>query len=151
MVPDQMCCHSNLNVFRKSLRLYKGLLQVKAWKQADGIYLCLSQFLALQIVLTSVGVSCPSHWTFEPNNQFLWTLSMTLYPIIREHECLSLSNRVSEACSIIREDSKIKITDHVNHVTILWMCEWFEFWTVCEQSWLCFNPSSKLQKAVYGK
>jgi len=132
MVPHQMCCHSNLNVFRKSLRRCKKLLQVKVWKQADGIYPCLHQFLALEIMLTSVGVSCPSYWPFEPNNQFLWTLSIALYPTIREHERPSLNNPVSEAHSIIREESKIKITDHVNHVTILWMCEWFEFQTVCE-------------------
>jgi len=40
------------------------------------------------------------------------------WPFIREYECLSLSNRVSEAHSIVREDSTIKITDHVNHVPI---------------------------------
>jgi len=59
ILPHQMRCHSNLNVFRNSLKHYKKL-QVKAWKQADGIYLHLPQFLALEITPTSVGVSRPS-------------------------------------------------------------------------------------------
>jgi hypothetical protein len=91
----QMCCHSNQHVFWKSLMLYKKLLQVKDWKMAEGIYMHLPQFLALQIMLTSVGVSCPSHWTFEPNNQCLWTLLMGLYPTIGNRN-VCLSNNLSQ-------------------------------------------------------
>jgi hypothetical protein len=48
---------------------------------------------------------------------------MTLSPAAREYECLHLSNPVSEGDSITRDNSKIKISDYVNHMQKLWMSE----------------------------